>query len=84
MATNVKRSRLTIDLPFDLKRRLRVMAAHRNVSLRKYVLETIEERLATDWMELAEEEGLLTLAAQGDPALAELWDNEKDAAYDSV
>jgi excisionase family DNA binding protein len=27
---------------------------------------------------------LLTLTANADPVLAELWDNEKDAAYDRV
>ena len=84
MATVTKRARLTIDLPVELKRRLRQVAAQRDVSLRQYVLETIEERLAKDWVELAEQEGLFALTAQADPVLAELWDNEKDAAYDQL
>jgi len=84
MSTVAKRTRLTIDLPADLKRRLRLVAAQRDVSIRQYVLETIEERLAGDWEELIEQEGLLTLTAQADPVLAELWDNEKDAAYDQL
>lgn len=29
-------------------------------------------------------EGLLTLATKSDPVLAEIWDNEKDAAYDRI
>ena len=29
-------------------------------------------------------EALLTLTAKADPVLAEIWDNEKDAAYDRV
>ena len=29
-------------------------------------------------------EGLLKLTAKSDPVLAEIWDNEKDAAYDRV
>ncbi len=29
-------------------------------------------------------EGLLTLTARADPVLAEVWDNEKDAAYDRL
>lgn len=78
MTTTGKRTRLAIDLPVELKRRLRLMAAQRDVSIRQYVLETIEERLAKDWVELAEQEGLLTLTAQSDPVLTELWDNEKD------
>lgn len=84
MTTTAKRTRLTIDLPVEMKRRLRLIAAQRDVSIRQYVLETIEERLAKDWVELAEQEGLLALTAQSDPVLAELWDNEKDAAYDRL
>ncbi len=84
MTTTVKRTRLTIDLPVEVKRRLRLVAAQRDIPVRQYVLETIEERLAKDWVELAEHEGLLVLTAQADPVLAELWDNEKDAAYDQL
>jgi len=84
MTAVVKRTRLTIDLPVEVKRRLRLVAAQRDVTVRQYVLETIEERLAKDWVELAEQEGLLALTAQADPVLAELWDNEKDAAYDRL
>lgn len=84
MATVSKRARLTIDLPMEVKRRLRLVAAQRDVSVRQYMLETIEERLAKDWVELVEQEGLLALTAQADPVLAELWDNEKDAAYDRL
>ena len=84
MTIAAKRTRLTIDLPVDVKSRLRLVAAQRGVSIRQYVLETIEERLAKDWVELAGQEGLLALTAQADPVLAELWDNEKDAAYDRL
>lgn len=84
MAVDVKRARLTLDVPVEVKRRLRLVAAHQDVSVREYVLETVEERLARDWLEMAEYEGLLTLTAQADPVLAELWDNEKDAAYDRL
>ena len=84
MTTDVKRARLTLDLPGEVKRRLRLVAAHQDVSVREYVLETVEKRLARDWQELAEHEGLLALTAQDDPVLAELWDNEKDAAYDRL
>jgi excisionase family DNA binding protein len=34
--------------------------------------------------ETKESEGLLTLTARADPVLAEVWDNEKDAAYDRL
>ena len=84
MVISAKRSRLTIDLPAETKRRLRLVAAQRDISMRQYLLEMIEQQLAQDWIELAEQEGLLALTAQADPVLAELWDNEKDAAYDQL
>ena len=84
MAINIKRNRMTIDVPSDVKRRLRIVAAHQDVSIRQYVLETIEQQLAKDWARLAEQEGLLALTAESDPVLNELWDNEMDAAYDTI
>jgi predicted transcriptional regulator len=84
MGTISKRTRLTVDLPTELKQRLRMVAARRDVSIRQYVLETLEEQLDRDWVELAEQESLLTLTAQADPVLAELWENDKDAAYDRL
>ena len=34
--------------------------------------------------EIANAEAILKLSAKADPVLAEVWDNEKDAAYDRV
>ena len=34
--------------------------------------------------EIANVEALLKLSAKADPVLAEVWDNEKDAAYDRL
>lgn len=31
-----------------------------------------------------ETEGILTLSARADPVLAEVWDNERDSAYDQI
>ncbi|MEE8163908.1 MAG: hypothetical protein V3T92_07930 [Anaerolineae bacterium] len=82
--TTKKRTRLTIDVPPKVKRRLRLAAARNDISMRQYVLEVLEERLAKDLPPLMEEEGLLALTAEADPVLAELWDNDKDAAYDHL
>ena len=84
MATDLKRNRVTIDVPSDVKRRLRLVAAHREVSIRQYLLETIDQQLTKDWLQLADQEGLLALTAESDPVLKELWDNEMDAAYDTI
>ncbi len=82
--TTKKRTRLTIDVPPEVKRRLRLAAARNDISMRQYVLEVLEERLAEDLPPLMEDEGLLALTAEADPVLAELWDNDKDAAYDHL
>lgn len=84
MSALSKRTRLTVDLPTELKQRLRMVAARRDIPVRQYVLETLEEQLNRDWVELVEQESLLALTAQADPVLAELWDNEKDASYDRL
>lgn len=84
MDVSSKRTRLTVDLPSEVKQRLRLITARQDISFRQYVLEALEERLDRDWAELAEQEGLLSLSAQTDPVLAELWDNERDAAYDRL
>jgi len=82
MATGVRRARLTLDLPVEMKRRLLLVASHQNVSVLEYILESVEKRLAEGWQEMIEHESLLALTAQDDPVLAGLWGNEKDAAYD--
>jgi len=74
---------LTVDVPPEMKRRLRLVAARRDVSLRQYVIKVLEERLAQDMnAELLDLENLMALTVQADPVLAELWDNERDAVYD--
>lgn len=75
-----KRTRVSVDLSPETRHGLRLAAARRDVSVGRYVLEAIEDRLRED---LASD-GLLTLSAQTDPVLAELWDNATDAAYDRL
>lgn len=48
MVTNPNlRVRLTVDVPPEMKRRLRLVAARRDVSLRQYV-KVLKEQLAQD------------------------------------
>ena len=78
-----KRARLSIDVSPEDRRRIRLAAAMHDSSIRDYVLEAIQERLARD-LEAKDREGFLALTGEADPILAELWDNEKDAAYDRL
>jgi uncharacterized protein (DUF1778 family) len=82
MESDAKRPRISIDVIPEVRRRLRLAAAKRDLTIRQYVLEAIEERLREDLGE--EGEGLLGLTSKADSVLAELWDNPKDAQYDRL
>lgn len=82
MEPAARRPRISVDVLPEVRRRLRLAAAKRDVSVRQYVLEAIEERLREDLGDHNEETSALT--ATTDPVLAELWDNEKDSAYDRL
>lgn len=82
MGSSAKRPRISIDVSPELRRRLRLAAAKRDLTVRQYVLEALEEQLREDLGD--EGERLLALNAQVDPVLAALWDNPQDAAYDRV
>ena len=77
-------ARLTVSVPLELKQRVQLICARRRLSMDEYLTETLEERLAND-LALSDDDGSwLTLTARADPVLAELWSNEKDAAYDRL
>lgn len=82
MESIAKRPRISVDVEPTVRRRLRLAAAKRDVSIRRYVLDAIEDRLQEDLGE--DEVGMLALTAKADPVLAELWDNAKDAEYDRL
>ena len=82
MESSAKRPRISIDVQPEVRRRLRLAAAMRDLTIRQYVLEAIEERLREDLGD--DREGVLALTAKADPVLAELWDNPRDAAYDRL
>ena len=81
-ATNGK-GRLTLDLGEQLHRQVKVAAALRRETVRSFCVEAIRTRLG----EVGgghEHDALSEMTAAADPVLAELWDNEKDAAYDRL
>ena len=82
MESSTKRPRISIDVQPEVRRRLRMAAAKRDLTIRQYVLETIQEQLRED---LGDDiESGPTLTAKTDPVLAELWDNRRDAKYDRL
>lgn len=82
MESSTKRPRISIDVLPEVRRRLRLAAAKRDLTVRQYVLEAIEERLREDLGDGSE--GMLALTAKADPVLAELWDNRRDSEYDRL
>jgi len=82
MESSAKRPRISVDVLPEVRRRLRLAAAKRDLTVRQYVLEAIEERLREDLGD--DGEPVLALTAKTDPVLAELWDNQRDAAYDHM
>ena len=82
MESFAKRPRISVDVLPEVRRRLRLAAAKRDLTIRQYVLDAIEERLREDLGD--DGAGLLALTAKADPVLAELWDNRRDAEYDRL
>ena len=82
MESTSKRPRISIDVQPEVRRRLRLAAAKRGLTVRRYALEAIEERLREDLGD--EGEGMVALTAKADPVLADLWDNRRDGAYDRL
>ena len=82
MEFSAKRPRISLDVQPEIRRRLRLAAAKRDLTMRQYVLEAIEDRLREDLGDGAE--GVLALTAKADPVLAEVWDNRRDAEYDRL
>jgi len=82
LESTAKRPRISVDVMPEVRRRLRLAAAKRDLTVRQYVLDAIEERLREDLGD--EDEGVSALTGKADPVLAELWDNRRDAAYDRL
>ncbi len=82
MEPSAKRPRISVDMPPEVRRRLRLAAAKRDLTVGQYVMEAIEERLREDLADDAER--VLALTAKTDPVLVELWGNRKDSEYDRL
>lgn len=83
VSTTERRARLTIDVPANTRRRVRLAAAKRDLSIRDYVIEVLDERLREDLGDEHAEVGD-ALTEQSDPVLGQLWHNAADAAYDDL
>ena len=79
-----RRSRLSIDVTREARRRIHIAAAKRDQSIRDYVWEAVEARLQHDLADELPAADLVTLNDRADSVLADLWNNPKDTAYDKL
>jgi len=69
---------LTLDMPSELHRKLKMLAARRGLTMRELCLRAIEEQV------LKSPDGRTVVPLEPDEVLTELWDNEEDAVYDNI
>lgn len=79
---NKTRERLSIDVFPEEHRRIKAYAALHGETIREYIIKSVRERLRQEIE--ARELSALTTDLKQDSVLKELWDNEKDAAYDKI
>jgi len=73
-----ERQRLEIAIRHEVGSRLTRAAARRDLTVRQYVLDAIEDRLRADLGDAS----AAVMTSQTDPILGQLWNNRRDAAYD--
>jgi hypothetical protein len=77
-----RRERVSVDVDPKEHRRIKVCAALHGMTIRRYVLESVRERLGRE----TEKKSIsaLSTSLSDDPVLKDLWDNDKDASYDKM
>lgn len=80
------RTRLSIDLSADARRRIRIAAARHDQSIRDYVWDAVAARLDRDAPPVSNAPARKgsVLTERADPVLADLWKNTEDAVYDDL
>jgi plasmid stability protein len=76
------KERLSIDVLPEEHKQIKIYAALHGKTIREYVLESVRERLSTE--KKKDNTTDLTDYLGQDPVLREVWDNEKDSAYDKL
>lgn len=71
-----QRIRIAVDVPRELRRKLRLAAAQREVTINEYVREALVRQVEDDFAD--------ALNATDDPVLGDLWNNEEDDVYDHL
>jgi len=75
-----KRERMSIDVFPEEHKQIKIFAAIHGETIREYVMESVRERLSRE----KEDTQLMTMTTKINQPLKEIWDNEKDSAYDKI
>ena len=75
-----ERRHLDITIRREIAARLKQAAARRDLTVRQYVLQAVEDRIRADLRGHRTE----VMTARTDAVLAQLWNNRRDAAYDDL
>lgn len=67
---------MAVDLPAELRRRVRIAAARQDLTLQDYVRRALDRQLEEDERD--------ALSAVEDPVLNELWSDPANAVYDGL
>ena len=78
--SHLAKERLNIGILPEEHKQIKIYAALHGKTITEYVLEILRERLRQE----AEERHLSAMTNFASPGLKELWDNEKDSAYDNL
>lgn len=74
------KERLSIEVSPVEHEKIKELAAFHGNSINEYIIESLRERMRQE----TEKKDLLQITTSVNPVLEELWDNEKDAAYDRL
>lgn len=80
MKNNSVRNRLSIDIDPKNHQKIKLFATLHGTSIKEYVLISIRERMERE----SEEKQLQLMTSQISPVLKEVWDNDKDEAYNEL
>jgi len=80
--TKVKAARMSIEVAPEEHRQIKAFAALHGLTIREYVLESVRKRLHQE--KESAELSALTTDLRHDAVLKDLWDNDKDSAYDKL
>lgn len=80
MNTNIKNAQLKLNLSIDEKNKIKEYANQKGKSVEEFVMESVNNQILLE----ADQEYTNILSKRTSLLLKDLWNNDKDAAYDNL